>query len=269
MSEHLDLDVLADALAGTAAPEHLARCPACTAALEELRIASDQVASQLSALPPVPIPDDVAIRLTVPHADTGATVTTLPPASSRTQRRWLPAAAAGLVLLAGAGYGASQLGSGSGSGSSTSAGDAGAKRAAPEVDVVRNSSGADYTDRASLASALPSLLSGDAAARDTTLSLPAPAAGASAEANTQMAAADPLARLRDNAGLAECLLALLPPEDPSVRPLAIDYATYKGAPAMVVVLPATVPDKLDVFVVGPECSRANDSTLFYTSVDKP
>jgi hypothetical protein len=35
------------------------------------------------------------------------------------------------------------------------------------------------------------------------------------------------------------------------------------------VLPSALPKKLDVFVVGPSCSQANDSTLFYTSVDKP
>ncbi|MCU1591491.1 MAG: hypothetical protein JWP11_2747, partial [Frankiales bacterium] len=90
----------------------------------------------------------------------------------------------------------------------------------------------------------------------------------SADATSQVAA-DPLARLRSNAGLAECLLALLPPDDPSVKPLALDYGSYKGTPAMVVVLPGSAPRKLDVFVVGPGCSRANDSTLFYTSVDKP
>ena len=71
------------------------------------------------------------------------------------------------------------------------------------------------------------------------------------------------------ATLAAYAVALLPPDDPSVQPLAIDYASFRGQPAMVVVLPGSVADKLDVFVVGPGCSRANDSVLFYTSVDKP
>jgi hypothetical protein len=269
MTEHLDLDVLADVLAGEAGPEHLQRCPGCTASLEELRIASESVTGRLAALPELPVPDDVARRLHAalhPETASGATVTTLPPAAAA--RRWLSAAAAVLVLLAGVGYGVSRLGGGNDT-TTASGSDAAAKAAAPEVDVVRNSTGLDYTNRASLAAALPDLLAGTSASRDTALAAPAPATAGSAEAKTQMSVADPLARLRDNAGLAECLLALLPPEDPSVRPLAIDYASYKGAPALVVVLPSTLPNKLDVFVVGPECSRANDSTLFYTSVDKP
>lgn len=276
MTEHLDLDALADALVGEATPEHLQRCPGCTASLEELRIASQQVTTQLRALPDLAVPDDVATRLQSvlhPEAPSGATVTTLPPASARRSRQWLPAAAAALVLLGGAGYGLSQLGGNSDSATSAS-GDAAKSASAPGIDVVRNSSGTDYTNRASLAAALPQLLTGNAASRDAVAAAPmqgAPAQGSSAQADSKLAApaADPLARLRDNAGLAECLLALLPPEDPSVRPLALDYASYKGQPAMVVVLPSTLPKKLDVFVVGPGCSRANDSTLFYTSVDKP
>jgi hypothetical protein len=203
----------------------------------------------------------------VPEALAGATVTTLPPARARRPHAWLPAAAAGLVLIAGVGYGLSRTGGGSDS-TGSAAGTSAKSKSAPEIDVVRNSSGADYTSRATIAAALPGLLTGTAAQRDAVAA--APMQAASPQAGAQLAApADPLARLRDNAGLAECLLALLPPDDPSVRPLALDYASYKGQPAMVVVLPSTLPKKLDVFVVGPGCSRANDSTLFYTSVDKP
>ncbi len=309
LDAHLDLDALADVLAGEPAPAHLAGCAGCAATLAELRVASDAVTRALSALPAVSVPTDVASRLssalvsaepadaadtsraTEPgrapasgHAPetTGGTVTTLPPPSARgarwDARRWLPAAAAVVLLLTGAGYGLSRLGGGGEADSTSTA--SGAKAAAAPLDVVRNSTGTDYTDRATLALAVPRLLTGTS--QDTTAQAPAPALGAPTRpgsggtARTSAApeiqsqvVADPLARLRDNAGLADCLLALLPADDPSARPLALDYAAFRGAPALVVVLPSSLPRKLDVFVVGPGCSRANDSTLFYTSVDKP
>jgi hypothetical protein len=285
VSEHLDLDALADAATGQPTQEvadHLAGCEQCRAALEEVRAAQGPVTAALAALPAADLPTDVAASLSAALAResraTGtASVTTLPSASQRS-RHWLPAAAAVVLLLAGAGYGISRLGS-PGSNSESSAGAASAKDSTRSLNVVRNDSGTDYTGRAALAAAVPDLLAGTAAraAADaqsrSTLTAPPPApmsgAGVNPSAGTLAAAADPLARLRDNAGLADCLLALLPPDDPAVRPLALDYAQFKGSPAMVVVLPSTLPNKLDVFVVGPDCSQANDSTLFYTSVDKP
>jgi hypothetical protein len=85
------------------------------------------------------------------------------------------------------------------------------------------------------------------------------------------ARADPaLDRLRTPEGLASCLTAVLPPEDPAVRPLAVDYAVYQAQPALVVVLPAAgTPDKVDVFVVGADCAVGNDATLFFTRLDRP
>jgi len=263
MTGHLDLDALADVLAGEPASDHLAGCDACQADLDALQVASAQVTTDLAALPAPALPDDVAARLAglgTPPVASGGTVTTLP---ARRTTRWLPAAAAAVLLLGGAAFGLTRLGGHDAGSSSTSAG--GVKGAdTAEIDVVRNSTGTDYTDRAALAAAVPQLLAGSAGAALSMQAPTTPGRGAAPKP-----AADPLARLRDNAGLAECLLALLPADDPSVRPLALDYASFKGAPAMVVVLPSSLPRKLDVFVVGPGCSRANDSTLFYASVDKP
>ncbi|GAC1439262.1 MAG: hypothetical protein NVSMB55_00110 [Mycobacteriales bacterium] len=268
MSEHLDLDALADVLAGDEEPAHLIGCPDCAADLAELRSSTAAVTAALSGLPAPMLPADVASRLHQFLPTTATTATILPRAGSpsRPSRRWLPAAAALLVVLAGAGYGVSRLGGSGGSASSTSA--AGARSAAaPATDVARNSTGTNYTGRASLVAAVGQLLAGSAsnAGGDAAPGAPRGAAGSA----PLRAAADPLARLRDTAGLAECLLALLPPDAPSVRPLAVDYASYRGRPAMVVLLPGSLPTKLDVFVVGPACSRANDSTLFYTSADRP
>jgi hypothetical protein len=273
---HLDLDALADVLAGEPAPAHLAGCADCTAALDELRTAQAKVTGALADLPAVPVPTDVAKRIdsALGAARPQGSVTTLPVRTA--PRRWLPAAAAVVLLLAGSAYALNRLVAQRDHGSATSA--AGAKApAAPTLDVVRNNSGANYTGRDALAAAVPSLLAGTGSSSQPA---PAPAGGAGAQQDATVpsgsapqtqsrAVADPLAGLRDNAGLADCLLALLPPDDPSVRPLALDYATYRGAPALIVLLPGSRAGKLDIFVVGPGCSRANDSTLFYTSVDKP
>jgi hypothetical protein len=185
-----------------------------------------------------------------------------------------------VLLLGGAAFGITQLtGSGGSDESNTSA-----AGAAPSLSLVRNSTGADYSGRDDLVAAVPRLLAGSASQE---LAAPAPQAAGGAAAGTaqsdsskvsggtttqlpaapmRVAAADALAPLRADAGLAECLAALLPADDPSVQPLALDYGTFKGQPAMVVVLPSASPKTLDVFVVGPGCSRANDSVLFYASV---
>ncbi|MDT7573099.1 MAG: hypothetical protein QOE05_3273 [Actinomycetota bacterium] len=291
--QHLDLDALTDLLAGEAslgAEEHAAGCAECRAALDELRTAHSRVIDELAALTAMPIPSDVADRLQDALRDVAAapvdedpataatTVTPFPTASARDASsagpaRWLAAAAAAVVLLAGGAYGFSQLGGDSGSGAADSA--SGGTEAS-KLAVARNSSGTDYSDRASLAAAVPGLLKGGAS-QDTAMVAAAPPQGAAGQksaapqrsANLAAPAPDPLAPLRDDKGLAECLLALLPPDDPSVQPLAIDYASFRGKPAMVVLLPGAAEGKLDVFVVGPGCSRANDSVLFYTSVDAP
>jgi hypothetical protein len=278
-SEHLDLDALADAAAGEPGPgttDHLAGCAQCEAEVDRVRASQAPVTAALSALPDEDLPTDVAAAIAAALAAesraTGtASVTTLPPRAERTARRWLPAAAAVVLVLAGAGYGITQLGS-SGSTDSSTASDAGAARNRAEtLGVVRNDTGNDYTGRATLAAAVPQLLAGtaaqDKAAAGSAAAPPAAATVPQRSAQT-LAAADPLARLRDNTALADCLLALLPPEDPDARPLALDYALFNGQPALVVVLPSALPNKLDVFVVGPGCSQANDSTLFYTSVDR-
>jgi hypothetical protein len=282
--QHLDLDALADVLADDAtvgAEEHVAGCAACRAALDDLRAASAQVTAQLAALPGLPMPADVSDQLherlrdsadAEPAATAATTVTPFPTATGADRARanparWLAAAAAVVVLLAGGLYGISQLRDG---GNSSTAGSAAGSKAARELAVARNNSGANYTDRASLAAALPDLLAGKRAADSAMVAAaPAPSGPHLGAGVNPQATADPLAPLRDTKGLAGCLVALLPPDDPSVQPLAIDYAQYRGQPAMVVVLPSAIANKLDVFVVGPKCSTANDSVLFYTSVDKP
>jgi hypothetical protein len=284
--QHLDLDALADVLAGEAAAP---TCETCQAALDELRQAEVAVTAALAALGPAAVPDDLAARLETAlreagpveavDAPTGASVTTLPvaPADRAPTRRWLPAAAAAVVLAGGAGLAALSVGGG-GADDGNDLAASSAERAAGGAGLVRNDTGRSYTKQ-DLASAVPGLLSGklrqaDLSATDGRSSggsaaVPPAAPLASPQSATADSAGD-LSRLRTTAGLADCLVALLPPEDESVQPLALDYGAFEGSPALLVVLP--VPqrqDKLDVYVVGPGCSQLDEQLLHFARVDRP
>ncbi len=310
---HLDLDALADALAGEGEDGgHLERCASCASRLAELAAADARVSAVLAALPAPPVPAGLAERLSAalvaeaplatPHTGsessgtgsgvtgsgvTGSSVTALP--ARRARRNWLPAAAAAVLVVSGAGLGYSLLdGAVSGGNDSlTAAGDSAAESAAKSL--VLNASGTDYADPAAVDGALPRVLDGtagdgtiaqeagpDAAARsedsdagqttsesqndDSVATEPAPATAL---------AADGLARLRTTDGLADCLTALLPPDEPDVRPLALDYALYQGQPALAVLLPDPDPAKIALYVVGAGCTQANDSLLQFLRVDSP
>lgn len=201
-----------------------------------------------------------------------ATVTPLP--RRRATPSWLPGAAAAVLVLAAGVFGLSQLGGGGDDAETASApaggavsDGAGSTAADALAGVAVNASGRDYgTDPAALAQALPAVLAGDAGPRTAAAR---PPGAASAPAPAAPLSTPGLERLRDPAGLASCLSALLPPGDEAVRPLALDYAAYDGQPALVVVLPATEPTKVDVFVVGAGCAASNDATLFFTRLDRP
>ncbi len=285
---HADLDALADLLAGEGTPEqaaHLAGCPACQVSLTELTAADGQVRATLHSLPVPEFPADLATRLASlvaaertasptprPGTPVAATVT---PLASRRQVRWWPAAsgvAAAAALILGA------VVVTQGGGSSPDATTALTKRAA----LPTSSTGNDYTQDGELLTAvLPSLLAGNADPALRSIvggapAVPAPAAprGASEApaadngAVTELSVVDPLAPLRDPATLAGCLAGLSDDSDPGI-PLALDYAAYQGAPALVVVLPTTKAGKVDVFVVGAGCTQADADLLFFTRLDDP
>lgn len=282
---HLDLDQLADALAGEQ-HEHLAGCGDCTSRLAELQAAEAGVVAALRALPDPAVPADLAARLTAaftaeaPLAAPRSTVTALPAAVPR--RRWLPAAAAAVLVVSAGGLGYTLVtGSTSGGGSDTASSDSGSVGGAA-ADLVLSTSGTDYADPAAVTGALPRILAGTA---ETSLTdsaagtAPAPAEAAPPDAGRSssevpapaaaMAAPDPLARLRTPAGLQDCLSAVLPPEEPDLRPLALDYASYQGQPALAVLLPDPDPAKVSVFVVGPDCAAADAKVLGFLRVDAP
>lgn len=276
---HLDLDALADAVAGVADPAataHLASCPSCASRLRELEAAERRVVAVLATLPPPDVPADLAARLSAAIAaeaplepavtTAGASVTALPARSPR--RTWLPVAAAAVLLASGGGLGYALLSGGSGSDDAGTAG----------RQLLASESGTDYADPGSLAASLPAVLAGQATAAPYRSDAEAAgAAGTTSEdaATTAQApeaatlsAPDPLDRLRTTDGLAACL-AGLQDDGAAVEPLAVDYASYAGAPALAVLLPDPDPAKVAVFVVGPDCAQADPQLLHYVRVDRP
>lgn len=268
MSTHLDLDALADVLAdgaGGTDAAHLASCEACRARLDELAAALPAVSSALAALPAPTPPAGLEERLlaAVAAADRAGTANVLPMTRRRT--RWLPAlgaVAAAAVLVTG-GVLVAQQGTGSRTTSDSAAG---------ANTYAVNDSGTDYQGTpASLSAALPRLLAGEAVGTRA-LDAAAPTAeaqkGASPAAGLTTSAQDPLAELRTTAGLARCLASLTDPADEGL-PLALDYASFEGKPALVVVLPSSKADKVDVMVVPAGCAQADGQVLYFTRLPKP
>jgi hypothetical protein len=277
---HLDLDQLADALAGEP-QEHLAGCADCTSRLAELRAAEAGVVAALRALPDPALPAGLADRLAAafdaepPLAARRSNVTALPDPAPR--RRLLPVAAAAVLALSAGGIGYAVV---SGSGVGSSGDDAATSQAAGgQAAPPTSASGTDYADAAAVAGVLPGVLAGGAGSGELLDSSAADSARAessddSAGATTMQAPAaaplgDPLERLRTPEGLEDCLSAVLPPEEPDVRPRALDYAQYQGQPALAVVLPDPDPAKLSVYVVGAECAAADARLLGFFRLDAP
>lgn len=125
--------------------------------------------------------------------------------------------------------------------------------------VPTSSSNTDFADPGALAVALPGLLG---APRAVGGGAPAPTL------QQQETAADPLARLRDPVGRAGCLAGLSPAAPDGIA-LALDYARYAGAPALVAVLPATVAGQVEIVVVGAACRPGAPAVLFSTRLPAP
>jgi hypothetical protein len=85
-----------------------------------------------------------------------------------------------------------------------------------------------------------------------------------------LASADPAAldRLRDPAGLRACYLAL--ELAPDTSPLALDYASWRGEPALLILLPvAAQPQQVEAYVVGADCGAGTDALRFFGRLDRP
>ena len=114
MSQHLDLDALADVLADGHEPDHLQSCESCRARLSELGTATTAVSGALAALATPELPPGLADRLAAAvDAERAPAPTNVLPLQPR-RTRWLPALGAvaaaaavvvGAVVLTGGGDG--------------------------------------------------------------------------------------------------------------------------------------------------------------------
>lgn len=305
-ADHLDLDALADHLAGISdATAHLSDCAGCNARLLELRAAELMVVATLSTLPEPTMPREFADRLaSALAAEPALTAPTgprephslesssrepssnvIPLESRRPHRTWVPAVAASAVLMVGGLLGWQLL---SGSGATPTNSPSGAA-AGQDAGPVTANSGTNYSDPVAVKANLAGVLTGaqaDMFALNAPMppALGAPEPGAAkgvappdssatgsnpADSGATALSADPLALLREPAGLASCLSTLLTPGQPEDRPVALDYASYAGEPALAVLLPDPDPAKLSVFVVGSTCSGSEPDLLFFFRIDKP
>lgn len=263
---HLDLVTLADLDEALLEPAvasrvrgHLAGCSDC-----RLRLASVAgVRTALAAAAAEPLPAEIGARLdaALAGADRSAPVPAGRTAfTSMATRRiaWRPgggllaagAAASIVALLVGA-LAIGALRDGGGSANSTAG--AGAAPARGRSDAASTASGRNYT-AAVLRAAVPALV---APQRRTAM-----AAGAPVQAPPE------LAGLREPPALARCVAELA--GRAGVAPLAVDLARFAGKPAAVVVLPeAGRASVLDVWVVGPGCTRGNPDLRYFTRLPAP
>lgn len=231
--------------------------------LAELRRTEPIAAGAASALVDS---DDAATSGAATTSGTDATVLPMPTArrESGTTRtfRWVAGAAAAVIVVAG---GAAVIrGATGGSSSSTtslSAGDAssGGRNPAP----IR-SSGTDYS-RAELASQASALVASASKGEQ----VPEVAPATPEPAQTEGTGEQPAARmLLSPDTLSACLEQLT--GAPGATPVAVDQGTYEGKPADVVVLPSPDdPERLEVWVIGPGCTRENVQMYEFRTIPAP
>jgi hypothetical protein len=209
--------------------------------------------------------DDATTTVAGAPAGTDATVLPMPAArrESGTTRtfRWVAGAAAAVIVVAG---GAAVIrGATGGSGNSTtslSAGDASGSRGPAPI----RSSGTDYSraELAAQATALVASASKGEPAPEVAPATPEPA-------QTEGTGEQPAARmLLSPDTLPACLEQLT--GAPGATPVAVDQGTYEGKPADIVVLPSPDdPQRLEVWVIGPGCTRENVQMYEFRTIPAP
>lgn len=209
--------------------------------------------------------DDAAISTAAPALGGEATVLPLPTArrESGTTRtfRWVAGAAAAVIVVAGGAAVIRGASNGSStSGASLAAGDAssGGRNPAP----IR-SSGTSYSS-AELASQATALVASVSQGEQ-----PEVAPATPEPAQTEGTGEQPAARsLLSPDTLSACLEQLT--GAPGASPVAVDQGTYEGKPADVVVLPSPDdPQRLEVWVIGPGCTRENVQMYEFRTIPVP
>jgi hypothetical protein len=282
VSEGPDLDLLADYAAGVldgtpqaaAVAERIAADPAWAELHAALLRADEAVRADLAALPAPPIPADIAARLDEALSAERAGSTHGAAVVPLRRRRWYVAAgsvAAGVALLAAGAFGI-QLFKG------PSASDTAAKSTAAAPEPTPDLAHSPLASPPKAApGAGPEIVSGLIASgrdyREDTLQaqvkhlVDEKARGLvpdTDKAAEQTSVPAPLRRLTAPVALANCLAAL----GADARPLAVDYARFDGAPAVVIVLPALSAGEVEVAVVGAECGQSGSDVKLRSNVDR-
>lgn len=240
---------------------HLTACAACAQDVTAI----ERATQALGALPVLPMPVDVMTALDA-AIDAEVRALTVPGPIRRDRRRpprFMPFAAAAVTvgLVAAIGYGATR--------SSEDRGDVGAEStiaggSAPAGPLVL-STGTDYTAGA-LDEQVRGVLGG--AAGDTAFSAAQEDSGGATTADAPLAATGAEMRAAgapDDAALTSCVAELAGAD--GVVPIVVDVARYAGQPAWVVVLPFR-DDKVDVFVVRPQCRKGDAQLLYFERVTR-
>lgn len=272
MTEHIDIEVLADyaeALLDRAASarvsRHLDECASCTERLTEL----GDVSAYLSALPPPPMPPDVASRIETAIAEeararssqsaaTGAPAGAgVIPFRSRS-RRWIAplTVAAAAVVVVGGGYGVVRQLSGG-----------------PAHDTAAPARTSTASTQALPEAAAPSMM--NSGTRYTAGALGAQVNSVMEKSKSGTSAARPKAGRETPppsmpsmpSRLAGCVDRIT--EKVGTGPLLVDSGTYEGHSVKVLVFrTATTPSRYDVWVVGARCSATSDGVLSHTTVPR-
>jgi hypothetical protein len=282
-----------DATAAVAVETHLVLCAECRA---DVAAVNDATAA-LAALDHPAMPADVAARvdsaLAAAAIAPGGDVLPLVPKKRRPSIAGLSAVAAGIALIAA--ITVPLVSRPHADKASTEAG-----KAAPTVATRRLSSGLDYTHttlaatlRNALAGRGPRLASGGdtpaltggggvSGAPGAVLAPPAATPAPTGSGGGGEFALDARTQSEkviesDPGRLAACVTSLatgLPAE--AATPVVVDFARYSGQPAVVVAFPTVTEgrvrtDKIDVYVVGPQCGLVpgDDHVLDFGRIPRP
>jgi hypothetical protein len=261
-----ELDTLADYVEGLldgtaegdAVTARIATDPTWADAYQQLAVANPEVTSALQRLADPPLPPEVAAKIELAMAiEREESVRPSPQPVRRLKRRrsvqiggW--AAAAAVVALVTVTAVAALHSSQSSSSSSDSA------ASAPRAARVSGSVAPESVRRSGFhyaASGLgpqarkllePTTEAAPARSSASPKAAPAPNSTSPPAANFQVSSA--LARLAAPSALGSCLAALN-----VANPLAVDYATFDGAPAVVIVTAGVDASRLTVLAAGPNC----------------
>lgn len=274
MTEHIDIELLADYAEGLLDSEeaarvarHLAACESCA----EQHAALGDVSAFLSALPPPPMPPGIATRIeaaiddeararssqsaTAASGPDGATVVPL----RHRSRRWIAplTAAAAVVVVVGGGFAVVRQLGGNGDGHSgaadTAAGDAPSSPSQalrePAVPSVTHS-GTHYT-RGTLGAQVNSVMKKSQAG---TGGLRPKSGRESSAPSLPSSIAGCVNRIAGKVGS---------------TPLVVDRGTYKGRDVRVLIFRTSgTPSRYDVWIVGSGCSASSDGVVAHTTVPR-